>query len=155
MTRIWRIALPLMAQLAAAGCAGGQGANRPAPVNFARADTAKLHRTLDSLAGAHHGTVGYTVLNVDTGERLERRGDETFPTASLIKVPILVTVYDLVEQKKLSLDDPLTLLAIDKVPGSGNLQFMHDGATLTVRDAAWLMTTTSDNTATNPSSTAS
>jgi len=149
MTRIWRIALPLMAQLAAAGCAGGQGANRPAPVNFARADTAKLHRTLDSLAGAHHGTVGYTVLNVDTGERLERRGDETFPTASLIKVPILVTVYDLVEQKKLSLDDPLTLLAIDKVPGSGNLQFMHDGATLTVRDAAWLMTTTSDNTATN------
>jgi len=86
---------------------------------------------------------------VDTGERLERRGDETFPTASLIKVPILVTVYDLVEQKKLSLDDPLTLLAIDKVPGSGNLQFMHDGATLTVRDAAWLMTTTSDNTATN------
>ena len=149
MTRIWRIALPLMAQLAAAGCAGGQGANRPAPVNFARADTAKLHRTLDSLAGAHHGTVGYTVLNVDTGERLERRGDETFPTASLIKVPILVTVYDLVEQKKLSLDDPLTLLAIDKVPGSGNLQFMHDGASLTVRDAAWLMTTTSDNTATN------
>ena len=149
MTRIWRIALPLMAQLAAAGCAGGQGANRPAPVNFARADTAKLHRTLDSLAGAHHGTVGYTVLNVDTGERLERRGDETFPTASLIKVPILVTVYDLVEEKKLSLDDPLTLLAIDKVPGSGNLQFMHDGATLTVRDAAWLMTTTSDNTATN------
>ena len=149
MTRIWRIALPLMAQLAAAGCAGGQGANRPAPVNFARADTAKLHRTLDSLAGAHHGTVGYTVLNVDTGERLERRGDETFPTASLVKVPILVTVYDLVEQKKLSLDDPLTLLAIDKVPGSGNLQFMHDGATLTVRDAAWLMTTTSDNTATN------
>ena len=149
MTRLWRIALPLMAQLAAAGCAGGQGANRPAPVNFARADTAKLHHTLDSLAGAHHGTVGYTVLNVDTGERLERRGDETFPTASLIKVPILVTVYDLVEQKKLSLDDPLTLLAIDKVPGSGNLQFMHDGANLTVRDAAWLMTTTSDNTATN------
>ena len=48
--------------------------------------------------------------NVDTGERLERRGDETFPTASLIKVPILVTVFDLVEQGQLSLDDPLTLL---------------------------------------------
>ena len=62
---------------------------------------------------------------------------------------ILVTVFDLVEQGQLSLDDPLTLLKIDKVPGSGNLQFMHDGATLTVRDAAWLMSTTSDNTATN------
>jgi len=93
--------------------------------------------------------VGYTVHNLDTGERLERRGDETFSTASLIKVSILVTVYDLAEQKKLSLDDPLTVLKIDKVPGSGQLQFLHDNATITVRDAAWLMTTLSDNTATN------
>jgi len=145
----WRAVLPLVAQLAAAGCAGGQAARAPAPVTFARADMARLHRTLDSLASAHHGVVGYTVHNVDTGERLDRRGDETFPTASLIKVPILVTVFDLVEQGQLSLDDQLTLLKIDKVPGSGNLQFMHDNATVTVRDAAWLMSVTSDNTATN------
>jgi beta-lactamase class A len=145
----WRLTLPLLAQLGAAGCAGGQSARVPSPASFARADTAGLHRTLDSLASAHHGVVGYAVRNVDTGERLERRGDETFPTASLIKVPILVTVFDLVEQGQLSLDDQLTLLKIDKVPGSGNLQFMHDGATLSVRDAAWLMSVTSDNTATN------
>jgi beta-lactamase class A len=147
--RGWRLVLPLLAQLGASGCVVGQSPAKPAPATFARADTASLHRTLDSLASAHHGVVGYTVYNVDTGERLERRGDETFSTASLIKVAILVTVFDLVEQGQLSLDDPLTLLKIDKVPGSGNLQFMHDGATLTVRDAAWLMTTTSDNTATN------
>jgi beta-lactamase class A len=146
--RGWRLTLPLLAQLGAAGCVGGQS-GAPAPASFARADTASLHRTLDSLASAHHGVVGYSVRNVDTGERLERRGDETFPTASLIKVPILVTVFDLVEQGQLSLDDQLTLLKIDKVPGSGNLQFMHDGATLSVRDAAWLMSVTSDNTATN------
>jgi beta-lactamase class A len=64
-------------------------------------------------------------------------------------VPVLVTVYDLVEQGKLSLDDRLTVLAIDKVPGSGILQHLHDGLTVTVGDAAWLMTTISDNTATN------
>ncbi len=145
----WRLALPLLAQLGAAGCVGGQSAGAPVPASFTRADTASLHRTLDSLASAHHGVVGYSVRNVDTGERLERRGDETFPTASLIKVAVLVTVFDLVEQGQLSLDDQLTLLKIDKVPGSGNLQFMHDGATLSVRDAAWLMSVTSDNTATN------
>ncbi|CAN5894336.1 N/A [soil metagenome] len=116
---------------------------------FQRADTASLHRTLDSLAAAHHGVVGYTVHNLDTGERLERRGDETFPTASLIKVPVLVTVYDLVEKGTLGLDDPLTVLRIDRVGGSGLLQFMHENATITVHDAAWLMTTISDNTATN------
>jgi beta-lactamase class A len=149
MIRAWRLVVPLLAQLAAAGCAVGQGTGGPAPASFVRADTARLHHTLDSLAAAHHGVVGYTVHDIDTGERLERRGDETFPTASLIKVAILVTVYDLVEQGQLSLDDPLTLLKIDKVPGAGTLQFLHDNAVITVHDAAWLMATQSDNTATN------
>ncbi len=124
----------------------GGNAARPAR---ATVDTVALRRTLDSLAGAHHGVVGYTVVDVDGGARLSRRGDETFPTASLIKVPVLVTVFDLVAQGRLSLDDRLTVLKIDKVPGSGQLQHLHDGAVITVRDAAWLMTTISDNTATN------
>jgi beta-lactamase class A len=115
----------------------------------ARADTASLRRTLDSLADAHHGIVGYSVNDLDSGERISRRGDETFPTASLIKVAILVTVYDLVAKGQLSLDDPLTVLKIDQVPGSGVLQFLHNGTTITVHDAAWLMSTISDNTATN------
>jgi beta-lactamase class A len=148
--RTGRLAL-LVALLGMPACATGQGP-RPegaAPVQFTRADTARLHRTLDSLANAHHGVVGYTVHDIDTGERMELRGDETFPTASLIKVPILVTVYDLVEKGQLALDDPITLLKIDKVPGSGLLQFMHDRSIFTVHDAAWLMITISDNTATN------
>jgi len=116
---------------------------------FVRADTAALHKQLDAIAASHHGVLGYTVTNLDTGERLSLRGDETFPTASLIKVPILVTLYDQVEQKQLSLDDPLTVLKIDQVPGSGVLQFMHSGMSLSVRDAAVLMAVLSDNTATN------
>jgi beta-lactamase class A len=116
---------------------------------FARADTAGLRHTLDAIAQAHHGVLGYYVSNLDTGERISLRADETFPTASLIKVPILVTLYDLAEQKQLSLDDPLTVLKIDQVPGSGVLQFMHPGLALSVHDVATLMIVLSDNTATN------
>jgi len=89
------------------------------------------------------------VMNLDTGEQLSLRGDETFPTASLIKVPVLVTLYDLVAHGQLSLDDPLTVLKIDQVPGSGVLRFMHPGMMLNVHDAASLMIILSDNTATN------
>jgi len=123
----------------------------PAPTRFAvaRADTLGLHRTLDSLVKHYHGVLGYSIHNLDTGERLTLRGDETFPTASLIKVPILVTLFDLADKGMISLDDQLTLLKIDQVPGSGVLQFMHPGMTLTVRDAAVLMSILSDNTATN------
>lgn len=127
-------------------CVPAQTAPPPA---YARADTASLHRTLDSLAAAHHGVVGYSVRNLDTGERLAIRGDETFPTASLIKVALLVTLFDLVERDSMTLTDRITVLKIDKVPGSGILQFMHDGAEITVGDAAFLMGTISDNTATN------
>jgi beta-lactamase class A len=119
-----------------------------APV-FTRADTARLHRTLDSLAGAHHGIVGYAVHNLDTGEQLALRGDSTFPTASLIKVTVLVSLFDLVEHDSMSLDDPIRVQHIDKVPGSGILQYLQDNAEVTVRDAAFLMSTVSDNTATN------
>ncbi len=128
-------------------CAVTLCAQSPKP--FARADTSGLRRTLDALAAAHHGVLGYSISNLDTGERLSLRGDETFPTASLIKTSILVTLYDLAEQKQLSLDDPLTVLKIDQVPGSGVLQFMHPGMSLSVHDAAALMIILSDNTATN------
>jgi beta-lactamase class A len=128
-------------------CAARLGAQTVKPPT--RADTSALRRTLDAIASAHHGVLGYSVLNLDTGERLSLRGDETFPTASLIKVPILVTLYDLAEQKQLSLDDPLTVLKIDQVPGSGVLQFMHPGMSLSVHDAAALMIVLSDNSATN------
>jgi beta-lactamase class A len=104
---------------------------------------------LDSLADAHHGTVGYSVIDLDDGDRISRRGDETFPTASLIKVGILVTLYDQVAKGKISLDDLVTVLKIDQVPGSGIVQFLHNGTELSIYDAAWLMITLSDNTATN------
>ena len=143
-TRVARLALPLLLLLP--GCASAQAKASPAPP---AADTAALRATLGRIIAAHHGVVGYSIHNLDTGEELSLRGDETFPTASLIKVPILVTLYDLVEKGKISLDDPLTILSIDKVPGSGVLQYLHDGAIVTVHDAAWLMSTESDNTATN------
>ncbi|HEY3257399.1 MAG TPA: serine hydrolase [Gemmatimonadaceae bacterium] len=140
--------------LTVAGCARITTAQAtPAPKAPAlppvRADTASLRQVLDSIADAHHGVVGYSVVDLENDARLSRRGDETFPTASLIKVAILVTVYDLVSKGELSLYDPLTVLKIDQVPGSGIAQYLHNGTILTVHDAAWLMTTISDNTTTN------
>lgn len=114
-----------------------------------RADTAALRRTIDALADGHRGVVGYSITNLETGEHLERRGDEPFSTASLIKVPVLVALFDLAERKELSLDDPVVLTDIDKVGGAGELQFLRTPLTLRLWDAAWLMSTLSDNTATN------
>jgi beta-lactamase class A len=139
----------LGARLSALGLAGLVLAVGAGALGAQKADTTKLHRTLDSLAAAHHGVVGYAVRDLDAGWRLSLRGDSTFPTASLIKVGVLVTLYDLAEHGQISLNDPIVLLAIDKAGGSGVLQNLQAPLTITVRDAAQLMIETSDNTATN------
>jgi beta-lactamase class A len=138
----------LLVLLSATGChrtIGAQATTAAGP----RADTAALRRALDSIADRHRGVVGYAVVDIDSGDRISRRGDEKFPTASLIKVGVLVTVFDLVARGQLSMADPLTVLSIDQTGGTGVLQYFHNGATLTVRDATWLVSTVSDNTATN------
>lgn len=145
MRQIARLFPLVLLSMACQRMVGAQTTPTPGP----RADTSALRRTLDSIADHHHGVVGYSVIDLDGTDRISRRGDEKFPTASLIKVGVLVTVFDLVAKGQMSLDDPLTVLAIDQTGGSGVLQFFHSGATITVKDAAWLVSTISDNTATN------
>jgi len=72
------------------------------------------------------------------------------PTASLIKVAVMVETYQQAVEGKLSLADKLTLHDADKVPGSGILtEHFSDSATISLRDAVRLMIAFSDNTATN------
>ena len=115
----------------------------------AQADTAGLRRSIEHIARGYEGVVGVSVRNLATGEALSIRGDETFPTASLIKVAVLVALLDQVEKGTIRLDDTLTMIARDQVGGSGVLQHLHSGLGLTVQDAARLMIIISDNTATN------
>jgi beta-lactamase class A len=115
----------------------------------AAVDTAGLRAALVQLTEGYAGVVGITVLDLRNGQTLSIRGHETFPSASLIKVPVLVTLLDEVHAGRMRLDEPITMIARDRVGGAGILQHMASGHRLTVEDAAWLMITLSDNTATN------
>ncbi|HEX2078574.1 MAG TPA: serine hydrolase [Longimicrobium sp.] len=115
----------------------------------AQADTAALRRSIEQISRGYEGVVGVSLRNLATGESLSIRGEETFPTASLIKVAVLVALLDEVAKGSIRLDEPLTMIARDRVGGSGVLQHLHPGLELTVEDAARLMIVISDNTATN------
>ncbi|MFN7456266.1 MAG: serine hydrolase [Gemmatimonas sp.] len=145
--------LPVLAFTLLAALHGpARGAAQPRPPAATPAPArslATLRRTLDSIADAHRGVGGYSITNLETTEHLERLGDEPFSTASLIKVPVLVALFDLAAQRQLSLDDPVVLTEIDKVGGAGQLQYLRTPLTLRLWDVAWLMSTLSDNTATN------
>jgi beta-lactamase class A len=143
--RLLAAMLPFASLLAA--CVPARAA-APAPA-AAPADTARLRRTLDDLLRGYPGVAGVSVLNLNSGERVSIRGGETYPSASLIKVAVLVALLDQVNRGSIGLDERISMLARDRVGGSGVLQYMQGGLQPTVRDAAWLMITVSDNTATN------
>jgi beta-lactamase class A len=113
------------------------------------ADTAALRRALERTTSGFAGITGIAVRNLLTSETLSMRGHEKFPSASLIKVPILVTLLDEVAAGRMDLAERTTLIARDRVGGSGVLKHMSTGAELSLEELAWLMITLSDNTATN------
>ncbi len=115
----------------------------------AQRDTAALRRTLEGIIRPYEGTVGVSIQDLSTGQTLSIRGEEKFPSASLIKVSVLVALLDEVRRGTIRLDDPIAMIARDRVGGSGVLQHLHSGLGLTVEDAARLMIIISDNTATN------
>ncbi|HEX2204434.1 MAG TPA: serine hydrolase [Longimicrobium sp.] len=113
------------------------------------ADTAALRRRLEPLLRAYPGVAGVSVRNLASGEALSIRGEETYPSASLIKVAVLVALLEEARQGELRLDERTTMIGRDRVGGSGVLQHLASGLEITLEDAAWLMITLSDNTATN------
>jgi beta-lactamase class A len=112
-------------------------------------DTAALRRLLEGHAAAFRGVAGISLRNLATGENLSIRGHETFPSASLIKVPVLVALLDEVNRGRIALDERSSLVSRDRVGGSGVLRMLQPGIAPSMEDLAWLMITISDNTATN------
>jgi beta-lactamase class A len=118
-------------------------------VRDAAGDTVALRQALERIVHEHRGITGVSVRNLATGESLSLRGGEKYPSASLIKVGILVALLDEVAAGRVSLAERSTMIARDRVGGSGILKHMESGTSPTLGDLAWLMITLSDNTATN------
>jgi beta-lactamase class A len=109
-----------------------------------------LEARLAPLAKEHKGKVAIAVKHLETGQSYYLNADEPMPTASLIKLPVMIEVYQQAAEGKVKLSDMVTLHDADKVGGSGILtEHFSDGATFSLRDAVRLMIVFSDNTATN------
>ena len=95
------------------------------------------------------GKVSLFAKNLDTGVVYTLDGDERVPTASTIKVAIMIEAFGRVVEGKAKWTDELLLTKEKKVGGAGILPEFTDGLRLTLRDGVTLMMVLSDNTATN------
>jgi beta-lactamase class A len=112
---------------------------------------AKLQARIDEINRGLDGVLGVAVLDLAGGRQYLLNGDDVFPQASSIKVPILAELY---RQEQAGgparLANGYTVNARDLVPDSDILLGLTPGVTrLTNRDLATMMVAVSDNSATN------
>lgn len=105
---------------------------------------------LEAIARRFEGKLGICAARIDGPEiPLEVNGDETFPSASVIKIAVALEVFCQLEEGALSLSERIALKASDKVIGSGVLAELAEGLSPTIGDLVYLAMAISDNTAAN------
>ena len=108
-----------------------------------------LQKILDAQAAQFPGKAGIWVKHLTTGEEASVRGDETFNSASVIKLPVLVIAFQMAERGEIKLDERVIIRKEDIRGGSGVFKYHDVGLNPTFRDVLMQMVITSDNTATD------
>ncbi len=94
-------------------------------------------------------TAGVFAVDLSSGQFAQLNGYHKFPAASIIKIPVLIALLNAQDKHLVDPNQQLELRKDLMVGGSGILQWRPVGSKITVKDAAELMITRSDNTATN------
>lgn len=106
-----------------------------------------LEASLAEVVEGFRGNVGVYVRHLDTGETAALRADDLFPTASMIKVPLLISTFDAIESHTLAYRDELVYRDSLLYPGVDLLGSFRDGEKIELSKVILLMTSLSDNTA--------
>lgn len=112
---------------------------------FAQKIDIKLERKLRVLTQNFQGDIGIYVKNLKTQKSVLIQADSIFPTASIVKVPILVGVFDKIEKGELNLDQKFTYRSSQQYGGSGLMQFFKDSTETDLSTLVGLMISYSDN----------
>jgi len=120
-----------------------------AAVALAAGSADSLDDAILPLIKAHEGTVAAAARHLGSGVEFRYQADLPMPTASLVKLPVMVAAYAAEHAGRVSLDDRIELEPDELVPGSRVVAKLSPGATFTLRDAIRMMIADSDNTATN------
>ncbi|MFN2364378.1 MAG: serine hydrolase [Halarsenatibacteraceae bacterium] len=118
-------------------------------IGGASQEIAGLRQEIEKLITETAGSHSIYLKDLKTGKELAIAADQEMAAASLIKIPILYTLYDLEAKGKLDLNTTLKPDDSSIVGGAGVLNWFKARPELTILDLAELMIVISDNTATN------
>jgi beta-lactamase class A len=105
-----------------------------------------LASTIKEITDSFQGDIGIYIKNLKTGASVEIGADSIFPTASIVKIPILLGVFDKIEKGELHYRQQLIYRDSIKYGGSGIMQFFKDSTQTDLSTLLALMLSYSDNT---------
>ncbi|MFC6997008.1 serine hydrolase [Rufibacter roseus] len=106
----------------------------------------KLQQKLEALVKEFDGEVGIYVRHLKTGKAVAINADTLFPTASMIKVPIMVAMFDKIERGEINPNAQLRYRDSLYYAGEDIVGNFKDSAVVALGKVQMLSITTSDNT---------
>ncbi len=107
----------------------------------------KLQHNIEALIKNFKGNIGVYVKNLKTNKIVSIHADSVFPTASMVKVPILVGIMQKIEAGELSYHQKLQYKDSLLYAGEDILGSFKNNESIELSKVIMLMLTTSDNTA--------
>ncbi len=109
----------------------------------------QLKQYVDRETSHYRGKAGIVIKDLETGWEYAYQCERLFPSASIVKIPIMAAVFQAAHEGRISMDQMVTMRGVDQVQGSGILKGQPAGSQYSVRTLTALMITRSDNTAAN------
>src|SRR5215470_1867913 len=114
---------------------------------FAQKIDKKLDSKIRNLIEGYHSDIGIYVKSLNNGNIVTINADTIFPTASIVKVPILLGVTDKINRGELFYDSSLTYKDSLLYEGEDILGSFKNNEKILLKKVIMLSLTTSDNTA--------
>lgn len=106
-----------------------------------------LENELRELVTGFKGDVGIYVEHLQTGETISIQADSLFPSASMVKVPIMAGIFQKLEAGELTYDGAQVYDSTRYYPGSDVTGNLRSGSEISLHKLLFLMLSFSDNTA--------
>jgi len=114
---------------------------------YAQKTDQKLKEKIEKLIHAFNGDIGIYIKSLKTGKIVAINADTVFPTASMVKVPILLGVIDKINKGELRYHQPIIYKDSLLYAGVDILGSFKNNEEVELSKVLMLMLTTSDNTA--------
>ena len=114
---------------------------------FAQPINKKLQKSVEALVKNYKGDIGVYIQSLKTGKVVQINADTVFPTASIVKVPILIGIINKIKQGELSFHQEFAYHDSMLYAGVDMLGSFKNGEKIELSKLIMLMLSMSDNTA--------